>query len=172
MEELVTLHLFAEDYPTALFWKLVRWCRDRGAEEWNVTVIETRKGKKAEISIANDFDSRTAPFRLANARRRHLTGRRADGTDFIRPLELWRLTSKSLAVLEEFFPNGVFSYEASAEGWLEDLILYRHIDRHSELMLGVVSHEGEGVLRVTNQEQRQLERDGFPFRLRGTYVGY
>ncbi len=110
--------------------------------------------------------------RLANAQRGHLTGRRADERDFIRPLELWRLTSKSLAVLEEFFPNGVFSYEASAEGWLEDLMLYRHIDRHSELVLGVVSHEGEGMLRVTNQEQRQLERDGFPFRLRGTYVGY
>ena len=44
--------------------------------------------------------------------------------------------------------------------------------REGELMLGVVSHEGEGILRVTPEERQSLERDGFPFRVSGRYVGY
>ena len=44
--------------------------------------------------------------------------------------------------------------------------------RHGELILGVVLHEGEGILRVTSEERQLLERDGFPFRISGEYVGY
>ena len=167
MTELLTLHLFADDYPPSRFWSLVRWCQKCGADEWNVTVIETKKGKKTDTGILGQFDAKMASFRLANARRRHLTSY-GTAKDFVRPLELWRLTAKSLVLLEEFFPNGAFAYEASADGWLEDPMLYRQ----GELMLGVVFHEGEGILRVTAQEQQQLERDGFSFRQRGTYVGY
>ena len=44
--------------------------------------------------------------------------------------------------------------------------------RHGELILGVVSHEGEGILRVTPEERQLSEREGFPFRTSGAYVGY
>lgn len=168
MEDSVTLHLFAEDYSPPQFWRLVRWCKDHSAGEWNVTVLKTRKGKKSGTDMLNRFDEQAAPFRLPDARRRHLTSQGASGSGFIRPLELWRLTSKSLTFLEEAFPVGVFRYDAGADGWMEDPMFYRQ----GELMLGVVSHEGEGILRVTPEERRQLEQDGFPFRLHGTYVGY
>ena len=39
-------------------------------------------------------------------------------------------------------------------------------------MLGIVSHENEGILRVTEAEKRILEVEGFPFRSFGSYVGY
>ena len=86
----------------------------------------------------------------------------------MRPLELWRLTSQSFAVLKEFFPDGVFKDQTAGEGGYEDLILYRE----GELMLGVVSHEGEGILRVTDEERQSLERAGFRFRASGAYIGY
>lgn len=107
-----------------------------------------------------------SPFQLANAPRRRLTS--SGGKPFVRPLELWRLTSKSLATLKEFFPDGVFKDQTAGEGGYEDLIFYYP----GELMLGVVSHEGEGILRVTSEERQLLEREGFPFRVSGAYVGY
>lgn len=51
--------------------------------------------------------------------------------------------------------------------WFEDPVFYRN----GEFMLGVVSHENEGLLRVTQVERRMLEAKGFPFRPFGSYVG-
>jgi hypothetical protein len=43
--------------------------------------------------------------------------------------------------------------------------------RWSEIMLGVVSHEAEGVLRILPDEQRLLDEAGIPYRLKGESVG-
>ena len=166
MNDLITLHIFAEDYPPTQYWRLVEWCKQQGADEWTATAVRTQKGRKAHTKVFDRFETLTAPFRLANAPRRHLTCSRSN--PFVRPLELWRLTSKSLDALKEFFPDGVFKDQTAGEGGYEDLILYRR----GELMLGVVSHESEGVLRVTSEERQSLEREGFPFRISGRYVGY
>ena len=109
------------------------------------------------------FDGAMTPFRLPNAPRRHLTDYQ-DG-QFVK---LWKLTSASLAALQAFLSEGIFTYQSDEDAWLEDLTLYRH----GELMLGIVSHEAEGILRVTPEERQSLERDGFPFRAAGAYVGY
>ena len=167
MNDLITLHIFAEDYPPTQYWRLAEWCKPQGANEWTATAVRTKKGRKAGTEIFDRFEAQTAPFRLANAPRRHLTSP-ASGKFFVRPLKLWRFTSKSLAALKELFPDGVFKNQTAGEGGYEDLILYRQ----GELMLGVVSHEGEGVLRVTAEERQLLEREGFPFRVFGRYVGY
>ncbi len=160
---LVTLHIFAEDYSLEKSWKLAQWCKVQGADECSVTVI-TPDGPLSELF--ERFDTVMRPFRRPTAQRRHLTASR--GNPFVRPAELWQCTSTALSALRNFLPNGIFMYENSAEDWFEDLTLYRK----GELMLGVVSHEGEGVLRVTNEEQTLLKRDGFPFRSSGIYVGY
>lgn len=86
----------------------------------------------------------------------------------MRPLELWRLTSQSFAALKQFSPDGVLKDQTDGQGGYEDLVLYRQ----GELMLGLVSHEGKGILRVTDQERLSLERNGLPFRAFGAYVGY
>ena len=39
-------------------------------------------------------------------------------------------------------------------------------------MVGIVSHEKDGVLRVTRAERRDLQKAGFPFREGGQFVGY
>jgi hypothetical protein len=39
-------------------------------------------------------------------------------------------------------------------------------------MLGVVTHEQEGVLRVSSDELRELERLGFDFELAGNSIEY
>jgi hypothetical protein len=167
LEEFTTLHLYAEDYDPLQFWQLATWCKKQGATEWTMTVI-TVTG--AETALFDRFEEVTREFHLPKARRRQVTAYKsaAGADDFIRPTELWRLTSKSFAVLQKFMPDGLFTYESSQEGWLEDPIFYRN----GEFMLGIVSHENEGILRVTEAEKRILEAEGFPFRSFGSYVGY
>lgn len=163
MTDLTTLHLFANDYTPLKSWELVLWCKAHGVDEETVHVMTTGG---ASVDFSGHFDEAMTPFRLPNAPRRHLTAY-SDG-QFIRTAELWKLTSASLAALQTFLPEGIFTYQSDEDAWLEDLTLYRQ----GELMLGVVSHEGEGILRVTPEERQSLERDGFPFRISGRYVGY
>ncbi len=149
MNDLITLHLFAEDYPRLKSWQLIQWCKVHGADEWTVTAISV---KGAASGLFDRFDETMTSFRLADAPRRHLTAYR--NALFIRTAELWKLTSASLAALQEFLSEGIFMNRSGADGWFEDLILYRQ----GELMLGVVSHEGEGILRVTGEDRQLLER--------------
>ncbi len=160
MNDLITLHIFAEDYPRIKSWELALWCKAHGEDEWTVHVMTTGG---AGVDFSGHFDEAMTPFRLPNAPRRHLTTYR-DG-QFV---ELWNLTSASLAALHVFLSEGIFTYQSDKDGWLEDLTLYRQ----GELMLGIVSHEGEGILGVTSEERQLLERDGFPFRVSGAFVGY
>jgi len=44
--------------------------------------------------------------------------------------------------------SGVFDSPAGPDRWREDLTIYRQ----GELVIGLVSHEQEGVLRLTPQE--------------------
>ena len=116
------------------------------------------------------FDDMTEHFRLPKAKRRSLTayGSGFGPNAFTRSTELWRLTSASFAVLQEFLPDGFFTNKSTKEGWFEDPVFYRN----GEFMLGVVSHENEGIVRVTEAERRLLIAEGFKFRSFGSYVGY
>ncbi len=167
MEELITLHLYAEDYDSLKSWQLATWCKKRGANEW--TLAEVRV-KRAETTLFERFEELTQHFRLPQTKKRRSLyyGRAAGPNSFIRPTPLWRLTSASLAVIQEFLPDGLFTNKGGKEVGFEDPIFYRN----GEFMLGVVSHEKEGILRVTQTERGMLEAEGFPFRPFGTYVGY
>lgn len=44
--------------------------------------------------------------------------------------------------------------------WLEDFAVYRD----TNLMMGVISHEGMGFLRTTEPEVKELRDHGFPVR--------
>lgn len=167
MEELVTLSISAKDYDALKSWQLASWCRKHGADEWTLTAMSLRGPKEA--AWLESFDEATKPFRLPTAKRRSLTAQRPiSHGNFIKPTELWRLNAASFAALQEVLPGGLFHYQVEKGGWLEDPVLYRR----GEFMLGVVSHEKEGVVRVTNTECRMLEAEGFIFRPRGLYVGY
>ena len=163
MEELVALSISAEDYDPVKSRQLKSWCHKHGADEWTVSAITVEGARQDWLE---SFDEAVKPFRLPSAKRRSLTTQLSQNP--IRPTQLWRLSSKSLSVLHEFLPDGLFTYEVSEDGWLEDPVFYRR----GEFMLGVVSHEHEGIVRVTKAEQRLLEAEGFVFRPRGSYVGY
>ncbi|HLK55173.1 MAG TPA: hypothetical protein VKU00_01330 [Chthonomonadaceae bacterium] len=162
-DDLITLHIFAEDYTAPLSWRLAQWCRQLNADEWTVNPITVRG---AGTFLFDYFDEIMTPYRRSRAARRHLSASRPE--DLVRPTNLWQLSSASLAALQEFLPNGLFTSRCSDEGWFEDPILYRN----GESMLGIVSHEAEGILRVTYAERLELEREGFPLRAVGAYVGY
>jgi hypothetical protein len=39
-------------------------------------------------------------------------------------------------------------------------------------MLGIISHENEGILRIQASEQLALDQSDIPYRLEGEWVGY
>ena len=166
MEELVALSISAKDYDPDKSRQLMSWCQKHGADEWTITATNARGREQDWPECLNEA---IKPFRLPGAKRRSLSAQRPiSHNNFIRPTELCRLNSKSLSVLDELLPDGLFTYKVSGDGGVEDPIFYRR----GEFMLGVVSHEHEGIVRVTKAEQRLLEAEGFKFRRRGSYVGY
>jgi hypothetical protein len=105
------------------------------------------------------YDAIEAPllsFQRDSAIREHLSGSAAE--DFRREARLWLCTSDSLAVLPGLFPLGPFAYPFGETAWCEDLILYRD----GELMLGIISHEDAGLMRLTQLEVSQLSAAGYP----------
>jgi hypothetical protein len=85
-----------------------------------------------------------------------------------REVPLWTLTSESTAALRSWLPKGILYCYVPSDAWLEDLILYRR----GLMMLGVISHEGEGVLRVSAPERDELLALGFVFEPYGQWVRY
>ncbi len=61
---------------------------------------------------------------------------------------------ESAGILLEYFPHGLLTYLPSDDAWREDPCLFRR----GELMLGIISHEGEGVLRIEPREQLALDQ--------------
>ena len=167
MEELITLSIHSDDYERITSWQLARWCKNHGANDFTIAGVTV---KRAGRTLFERFDEMTEPFRLPNAKRRSLTARGSGSRPnaFIRSTELWRLTSASYAVLQEFLPDGLFTNKSIQDCRFEDPVFYRNGD----FMLGVVSHEHEGIVRVTEAERHLLIAEGFKFRTRGSYVGY
>src|SRR5438874_2236031 len=100
-----------------------------------------------------------APRRLLSA---------AVGGAFTREVPLWNLTPETERLLMEGWSTGFVSREYDEDLWLEDLAVYRDGD----LMMGVLSHENGGVLRMTGLELAELRRSGFPDRDAVPWVGF
>jgi len=161
MTHLDVLHVFGSDFTPEEAWDLVGWCHMKGATEFTLTGLVTQG---APTTAFAPFDDAAAPYKLPAASRRHLTGR---PDSLVYDCELWQLTPETIAALPLAFPHGPFTYQPS-DAWFEDLELYRD----GELMLGFVTHEAEGVLRITPEERKELENQGVVFRRDGEWVGY
>jgi hypothetical protein len=73
-------------------------------------------------------------------------------------VKLWRLTSESIDQAAGLLPDGIFMRPTYAEvGWIEDPTVYRA----GEILLGVISHEDEAFLQVSESEAEELRRLGF-----------
>jgi hypothetical protein len=143
-------------------WRLLRWCVEQGASEFSLRVLSVASESGP---IADEFEDAFAACFISTARRRVMTSVTGDRT---RDVRLWRLDSTSAALLESYLPRGLFTNAVNPLGWFEDPLVYRN----GELMLGVVTHEQEGVLRVSSDELRELERLGFDFELAGNSIEY
>ena len=161
--ELQTAHVFGADIDPSAGWRLVDWCLEAGADEFAVAGIGTGDSN-AEAFRA--FDAVADPFRRPSQPRRHLSGPSA--SDLVFATDLWALNAITLLALRVAFPRGIFDYYPGADAWFEDVEIYRK----GELLLGVITHEQEGVLRISNGERADLLSRGFVLREAGKWVDY
>lgn len=142
-------------------WRLLRWCAEHGAAELSVRVMCEVGGP---APIADRFEDTFAPALVGEGERRVLS---SSPGEHRRTIRLWRLDERTETLLRPFFPRGLFTNAVDPRGWLEDPLVYRN----GELMLGVVTHEREGVLRATEDEMRELDALGFTFEPAGARIG-
>jgi hypothetical protein len=143
--------------------RLLRYLLQRGADEFSITVVALQD---TPAPFADAFEDELARYERATARRRVIAG--ADAHDLARSVRLWTYNEESLERLLSFVDSGLFHWPAGPDGWFEDLTVYRH----GELLLGLVSHEREGVLRLTSQELVEVAALDIPFETKAECIGY
>lgn len=134
-------------------WRLLCWCAEHGAAQFTISVM-CAAGEPAPL--ADEFEDTFDESAVGVAERQVLA---RDPGARVREVRLWRFDEEAIAFLRRFLHHGVFTHTVVPEGWFEDLILYRG----DELMLGILTHEQEGVLRASAQEVLELQRMGFDF---------
>lgn len=159
-------YVFDWSLPPAVVPVLLRWLVAAGADEFTVAVMAL---VDVPAPVADAFEDALAPFELPPARRRVLLD--ADAPDRAREVRRWQLSPASVAVLLPFFRQGLFHAAPSTvgpDGWLEDLTVYRE----GELVLGIVSHEQTGVLRLTADEHEAVTALGVRSEATAEWISY
>jgi hypothetical protein len=143
--------------------RLLRYLLQRGADEFSITVAALQD---TPAPFADAFEDELARYERAAARRRVISG--ADPQDLARSVRLWSFNEESLERLLSFVDRSLFHWPAGPDGWLEDLTVYRH----GELVLGLVSHEREGVLRLTPRELAEVAALDIPFETTAEWIDF
>lgn len=146
-------YVFEQGLRDELGPRLLQYLVEHGADEFSITVMALQE---TQAPFADAFEDELGPFERPFAARRVLTA--AEGKDLTRPVRLWTFNSETLTRLLSFTDTGIFHWPAGPDGWLEDLTIYRR----GELTLGLVSHEREGVLRLTRHEHSAVSALGVP----------
>jgi len=150
----VQRYLAPSDYPATAAWQLVDWCRSIGADEFTIDWVES--DTRTAGTTRNPLEKSVQQFARREQTRERMSGRTAD--DLRRTTKLWTLNDVTMKALRDALPGGVLSYDPTEPGWFEDPVFYRE----GNLMLGVLSHEAFGVLRVSAGEAARLSAAGFP----------
>lgn len=143
--------------------RLLRYLLDHGADEFSVRVMTLQD---VQAPFADAFEDELGPYERPMARRRVLAA--STPADLERHVRLWSLTEATLERLLSFLDEGLFHSPAGPDGWLEDLTIYRR----GELVLGLVSHEREGVLRLTGEEHAHLAALDISSRVTAEWIEY
>jgi hypothetical protein len=160
--ELIVRYFAKGDVSSEESWRLLDWCAKNGAEEFTINgMVAGSEGPKSAAFFAS-----LAPYERTEAPRRRLSAPTAD--EFVRSTPLWTLSAETMALLRGAMVDGIFDYNAGGDPWLEDLAVYRH----GEFMMGVITHEDGGVLRITSAEVAELDRMGFPHKDEVPWIGY
>jgi hypothetical protein len=159
---LVTRYFSFDEVSADQSWELLSWCRRNGADEFTISAILSPQ----ESPRMREFFARLDLFTLPAGPRRCLSAPEAEPS--IREVPLWALNDRTQELLAEALPDGFAASTYDVDLWLEDLLVYRGAD----FMMGVISHEGGGVLRLTEQELSTLRQAGFPDRDQVPWVGF
>jgi hypothetical protein len=146
--------LVPSDYSPAETWRLLDWCRELGADEFTIdyrSVDSVIVGK-----VWAGFDSVVRGVYRGKKNRERMSGKTVD--DLRRYTDLWQLNDDTVRALQAALPSGLLQYDPQEDAWFEDPVFYRD----GELMLGVLSHEAFGLLRITDDEVNLLSAAGFP----------
>jgi hypothetical protein len=157
-------HVFHADLGVAGGARLLEWCRELGADSFTFTVIGTPPQFESDAAA---IEAPLEPFRLPTSQIRSVPEGES-GSFWSQVKSLWELNDATQAMLLRNFPRGLLTYVPSDRSWCEDPWIFRE----GELMLGLISHEGEGVLRIRANEQLSLDQLEIPYRLKGEWVGY
>ena len=145
--------LAPSDFTEADTWRLVEWCRSIGANEFTIDCLAA--DTQTEPAVWAAFARSLEPFRRYADTRERMSGPTAD--DLVRQTPLWELNRQTVGALKAALPRGLFGYDPAENGWFEDPIFYRG----GHLILGVLSHEAFGVLRLSEAEAARLAAEGF-----------
>ncbi|MEO9255499.1 MAG: hypothetical protein ABI305_08170 [Tepidiformaceae bacterium] len=126
--------------------KLLRYLLDRGADEFSISVMALHD---TPAPFADAFEDELEHYQREVASRRAPAS--AAEASVMRSVRLWAFNHASLERLLSFVDADMFHCPPGPDGWLENLTIYRG----GELVLGIVSHEGEGVLRLTRAEHAE-----------------
>lgn len=127
--------------------RLLRFLMESGADEFTITVMAMQD---TQAPFADAFEDELGSFERDVAMREIVSDDMELST--VRPVRTWSLDPDSLTLLLTFFDEGLFHSPAGPDGWLENLAIYRE----GELVLGIVSHHREGVLRLAPDEYAAL----------------
>lgn len=130
---------------------LLRWLVARGADEFSVTVMAL---EDMHAPFADAFEDELEEFEKADAVR--MLPSSSLGEEPKRSVRLWALDEESLPIVLSYLEDGLFELAPGPDGWLEDFAIFRK----GELVLGIVSHEREGVLRLTAREHEEVAKLG------------
>lgn len=123
--------------------RLLQYLLGRGADEFSITVMALQD---TQAPFADAFEDELGPFERDAEMREVVSDDMELG--IVRPVRLWSLDQRSLARLLTFLDEGLFHSPAGPDGWLENPAIYRA----GALILGIVSHHREGVLRLAPDE--------------------
>ncbi len=149
----VKRYLAPSDFSAPETWRLVEWCRSKGADEFTIDSLGT-DGVVAR-KFWNRFEKAVKRFSRGEKTRERMSGPTAD--EMRRSTRLWELNVHTMKALQQALPEGLLQYDPGDGGWFEDPVFYR--DGH--LMLGTLSHEAFAVLCITEHEAEQLAAAGF-----------
>ena len=155
--------IFRQDLRPDQTWELANWCLSVGADEFTVELMSL---VGTSPTYLDEVESALSAFALPDTTRERTVT--LVGQPRARPTRLWKATPASLAVLRQFFADGLFDIpnDASDSGWLEDPTFYRDGD----VILAIVSHEGEGFVRLTELEHVQLAARHLPTRAAAKWI--
>jgi len=143
--------------------RLLRYLLHHGADEFSITVMALQD---TPAPFVDRFEGELERYERSPGRRRVVVD--SESHDRSRSVRVWTFNEESLGRLLSFVDDGLFHWPAGPDGWFEDLTLYRR----GELVLGLVSREREGVLRLTRDELAEVAALDIPFETTAEWIGY